>query len=510
MPADSPLLPPIEADEWQDLWWRLSHLYWILDRNGHPVLFKPNDEQRAFIKQLWYRNNILKARQLGFSTLMAILALDQCMWVPNFTAAVIDITMPDAIKKLRKVDFAYNRLPQIVKMASPVKSKAATEWMWENGSSLYCGVSARGGTTNLLHVSELGKIAARFPQKAREIITGAFESVSLDGMIVVESTAEGAAGPFFEITDAAHKAQLEKSQLTKLDFRLHFFPWYTSKDYTIDPTGVHIPESMKRYFRELQAKEGITLTPGQMAWYVAKRRSLKGDMKREYPSTVAEAFEANIEGAVYAEQMTWLRENGRICKVPLNPTLRVNTFWDLGGSDMTAIWFHQYDRLQHRFIRYREANNKGLRAWWKELEEWRLDAGFEWGRHFLPHDVDHTIQGEDITTQYSILHDCGMRNMVAVPRIHSIRAGYELTRAEMVGNVWFDKDECADGIKCLDAYQFIWNEARGVFTDEPAHNWASHGADALRQWAQSIHRVIGGDATPSIQRLKSRDRKRRH
>lgn len=507
--AETPALPPINAAEWQDPWWRLNHLYWILDKNGRPVLFRPNAEQEAFYRSLWFRNDILKARQLGFSTLMAIMALDQCLWVPNFTAAIIDITMPDAVKKLRKVEFAYKRLPEIVRQACPVKAKAATEWQWTNGSSLYCGVSARGGTTNLLHVSELGKIAARWPEKAREIITGAFESVATDGMIVVESTAEGAAGAFFEITDEAHKALLEKRRLTQLDFRLHFFPWYTAKAYRLDPTGVHIPEAMVKYFRELEAKQGIKLDAGQRAWYVAKKRTLKGDMKREYPSTVAEAFEAHIVGAIYAEQMTWLREHGRITKVPLDPTLRVNTFWDLGGSDMTAIWFHQYDRLQHRFVRYREANNRGLRAWWKEIEEWRREAGFEWGRHFLPHDADHTVLGEDITTKATILRECGMRNEVIVPRVSSIRAGYELTRDAMQGNVWIDADECSQGIKCLDNYQFVWNEARSVFTDEPLHNWASHGSDAFRQWAQAQPQTTG-ETPESIRRLKTRDRKRRH
>lgn len=510
MPADSQSLPPIQASEWTDPWWRLTHLYWILDRNGKAVRFEPNAEQEALYRSLWYRNDILKARQLGFSTFMAILALDQCMWVPNFTAAVIDITMPDAIKKLRKVEFAWERLPKAVKQACALKSKAATEWMWENGSSLYCGVSARGGTTNLLHVSELGKISARFPQKAREIVTGAFEAVAKDGIIVVESTAEGAGGPFFEITDEAHKLAQEGHTPTNLDFRLHFYPWYTSSEYSLAETGRPIPEPLKRYFRELQAKLGITLTPGQMAWYAAKKRTLKGDMKREYPSTVEEAFEAHIEGAIYADQMTWLREHGRITKVPLDPSLRVNTFWDLGANDMTTVWFHQYDRLQHRFVRYREANNKGLRWWWtEECEEFRREHGFQWGRHFLPHDADASMLGEDIQTKASILRGLGMRNEIIVPRVSTIRAGYEITRDAMTGNVWIDRDECAQGIKCLDSYQFLWNEARSVFTDEPHHNWASHGADAFRQWAQCKSQAESAQDT-GLAKLRSRDRRKTH
>jgi hypothetical protein len=508
MTANSLSLPAIRAEEWSDPWWRLTHLYWILDKNGQPVLFKPNSEQEDFYRHLWYRNDILKARQKGFSTLCSILALDQCLFVGNFTAALLDITLPDAQKKLRKIEFAWDRLPRIVRDAFPLKKKDQTEWMWENGSSVYCAVSARGGTTNLLHVSELGKISARFPLRAKEIVSGAFESVSKDGIIIVESTAEGAAGVFFDISTEARNAALEKRKETNLDFRLHFYPWYQSDEYSLDPTGVHIPEPMKAYFRQLQAKHSITLTPGQMAWYTVKRRTLKGEMKREYPSTFDEAFEAHIEGAVYAEQMTWLREQGRLTTVPLDPSLRVNTFWDLGANDMTAVWFHQHDGIRHRFVRYREANNKGLRHWWvDELEEWRKEAKFQWGRHFLPHDADASMLTEDVTTKASILRALGMTNEVIVPRISTIRAGYELTREKMVGNVWIDKDECAQGIKCMDSYQFIWSEARSVYTDEPLHNWASHGADAFRQWAQKAQDATGAQAA-SIQKFKNRSRRR--
>ena len=40
---------------------------------------------------------------------------------------------------------------------------------------------------------------------------------------------------------------------------------------------------------------------GQMAWYVKKSDTQLEDMKREYPSTPEEAFEATVEGAYYAQ-----------------------------------------------------------------------------------------------------------------------------------------------------------------------------------------------------------------
>lgn len=57
-------------------------------------------------------------------------------------------------------------------------------------------------------MSEFGKICAKFPDKAREIVTGAFEAVSLKGRITLESTAEGKSGYFYEFCQLAEKLLL--------------------------------------------------------------------------------------------------------------------------------------------------------------------------------------------------------------------------------------------------------------------------------------------------------------
>ena len=77
-----------------DPWWRLCNLYWIVDKDGRPIRFEPNTEQANFFKSLHTRNAILKARQKGFSTLMQIIALDQCLFNDNFTANTIADTLP--------------------------------------------------------------------------------------------------------------------------------------------------------------------------------------------------------------------------------------------------------------------------------------------------------------------------------------------------------------------------------------------------------------------------------
>lgn len=490
-----------------DPWWRICNLYWIIDKDGKAVRFEPNPEQEQLYRELHTRNAILKARQKGFSTFIQILALDQCLFNDHFAASVIADTLAAAMKLFRKAAFAYDMLPDEVRERRPLKSRSKTELLFENGSSFSVGTSARGGTVHLLHVSEMGKIARKYPEKAREIVTGAFEAVPLDGLIFVESTAEGNGGEFFEMCDSGRKKKEAGETLTELDFKLHFFPWFNSQEYRLAAEPVHLSSADEKYFRKVQAEARVTLDTQQRVWYLKKREVLKRDMKREYPATIKEAFEQAIEGAIYGDEMTTLRERGRICSVPVDPFEPVNTFWDLGSNDFTAIWLHQRVGAWDNFIGYMHGSHKGLRKWWAELLDWQATNGVErWGRHFLPHDGNAERQGEDIESARSVLEDkLHVKNVEIVPRVSGIDIGIDLTRERMVQTVRIDEHACAEGIKCLDSYQYEWDEKRGQWREHPLHNWASNGADAFRQWAQGYQPAASG--AESIQKFKSRPRR---
>ena len=60
-------------------------------------------------------------------------------------------------------------------------------------------------------------------------------------------------------------------------------------------------------------------------------------MLREYECS----WVANVPGAVYGNELQDLHEAGRITNVPYDPSVRVDTFWDLGVNDSTVIWFVQ-------------------------------------------------------------------------------------------------------------------------------------------------------------------------
>src|SRR5262249_20808872 len=128
----------------------------------------------------------------GISTFICLLMLDSCLFTANTHCGLIDATLADATKKLDKVRFAYEHLPSEIKGFVPIRADNATCLEWKNGSRIDVGTSHRGGTLQILHVSEMGKIAAEAPARSREIRTGAFGTVHAGQTVFVESTAAGA------------------------------------------------------------------------------------------------------------------------------------------------------------------------------------------------------------------------------------------------------------------------------------------------------------------------------
>src|SRR5262245_42875945 len=259
--------PQALTRRFSDREWRLDNLYRVVDATAREVTFRRNEAQRALWAQRWYWNLILKARQRGISTFICILMLDACLFNRNVHCGIIDATMPDATLKLDKIRFAYTKLPDELKTAVKLTGDNATSLEWSNGSRVQVGTSHRGGTLKILHVSEMGKIAATTPRRSREIRTGAFGTVHPGSTVFVESTAEGAAGDFFDLVQQAEAAQVSGKELADGEFKLVFLPWHTHETYRADPARALIPKELAEYFRDLEATQGIKLDAEQRAWY---------------------------------------------------------------------------------------------------------------------------------------------------------------------------------------------------------------------------------------------------
>lgn len=190
------------------------------------------------------------------------------------------------------------------------------------------------------------------------------------------------------------------------------------------------------------------------------------------------SFEGGVEGSYYNDLIKTARAENRICNIPLEPTVPINTFWDLGRNDTTAIWFHQQVGKEQRFIKTFERNGEGLGYYVKYLQ----DQGYTYGKHYLPHDVRVTELTTN-TSRQDMLESLGVRPLVVVDRIADINEGIQMVRNKLP-LCWFDEEGCADGLRAMEHYHKEFDEKRQTFRSYPVHDWSSNYADAFRQFAQ--------------------------
>lgn len=476
-----------------DPWWRLTSgkLYKIMikgdgDEDSLLMPFIPNGPQMELLKGFNSRNIILKARQLGFTTLIAIYFLDCVLFRENVRAAMIAQDKDTAQSIFRdKVKVAYENLPEYLREAMPLKRDSQSELLFShNNSAIRVATSARSGTLQYLHVSEFGKICAKYPERAKEVVTGSIPAVTNNGLIFIESTAEGQEGAFYDMAIRAEKQKIEGKKLSKKDYKFHFFPWWIEPRYQIPADDVIITEKDSTYFDSIEVDMGCELSIEQRAWWCAERDSTYSGqeelMWQEYPSTPKEAFQQSTEGCYYAAQMTAARKQGRIGSVPHRPGVPVNTFWDIGSGDGTGVWLHQRIGQQDNFIGYIEGWGEPYSHYVSELQK----SGYVWGVHYLPHDGNHVRQGMlNNLTPKSMLEKLGLKNIEIVPVVDDISHGIQSTR-DAFATVWIDETHCKEGIIHLDRYRKRWNSTTQRFMDTPLHDIHSECADAFRQFGQ--------------------------
>jgi hypothetical protein len=477
--------------------WRINNLYYIVDKKGSKIKFNLNWAQDELYDNMWYCNLVLKARQLGISTFICMLFLDRCLFNDNMSAGIICHTLEDAQHMFRRVKFAYDNLPDAIKKHITADNDTSQMLKLSNGSSLRVGTSLRSSTFQYLHISEFGKICAKYPDKAREIITGSLNTIGVGQYCFIESTAEGREGYFYDLSKRAQELKDNKAQLSKLDFRFHFFPWYGEKDYRIG-SCVSISNELHDYFVQLKA-QGIELDLEQKNWYALRYATQTEDMKREFPSTANECWEVSNAGTYYAKHITSARIEKRICFVPYDDALPVHTAWDLGYNDSTSIIFFQVYGKEIRIIDYIEGSGESLQHWLGIVKK----RDYVYGSHLAPHDIMVHEYTSGMTRQASA-RKLGF-SLRPVSKVDII-PGIDAVR-NILNRCWFDETKCADLIKALDNYKKDWNDRTGCWMSQPLHNWASHGADAFRTLATGLHYITGNKSIAEIEREQMESKK---
>jgi len=219
-----------------------------------------------------------------------------------------------------------------------------------------------------------------------------------------------------------------------------------------------------------KASETGYLTQGELD---AARQVMTPD---EYNQEFECSFEAAIKGAIYTVELQAARAQGRITRVPYEPILPVDTCWDLGMGDATAIWFAQSLKSgEVRCIDYYEASGEGLQHYAGVLKA----KGYSYGAHYAPHD----IQVRELASGRSRLEaaqSLGIHFRVT-PNI-ALEDGIHAARM-LFPKVWFDAEKCKPGLEALQHYRRDYNSRINEFKATPVHDWAEHGASAFRYLA---------------------------
>lgn len=499
-----------ESDQYRDLKeqlsdreWRIDNLYRIKNKDGLDIPFKRNFAQRHYSQRQWFRDVITKSRKLGFSTLIDIEILDECLFTENIKADIIDYTVDDAEAKLDIVRFAYERLPKSIRQGVPMVKSNNSEIVFGNGSSVSAGTGSRGATPQILHISEIGRIAQMKPQVAKEIRTGSITAVPQTGKVYAESTAHGTSGEFYDMVKRAENLKLQGSRLSPVDFKLHFYGWFLDPDNRIQSSLVTLTPELREYFAALLRDHAIAVDADQQAWYSKEYERLgPDDIKSEHPSSINELFFASLEGAYYKEALSRARRAGRIGhEVPWDSSRPVNTFWDIGVDDENVVGFHQSDGVRHRVIDCVRWTGEGISGGVRMLREKHEQREFLYGKHYGPHDLEnHDWSQYTAKSRKEVAAEHGI-NFIVVPRVldkaDSIDAGRRL-----IDNTWFCAKYAGSLVDNLDNYTKKWDRLNSRFLGEPAKNGHDHGADAWQQISMALQSTDIRSARPRRERSR--------
>jgi phage terminase large subunit len=226
-------------------------------------------------------------------------------------------------------------------------------------------------------------------------------------------------------------------------------------------------------------------------WFPQVLRDELEELKRKDYDEYLHVWEGEcrilLEGAVYAEELRDLVRDGRLCKVPYDPTVGVSTFWDLGWADHTSIWFAQRVGFENHIIDHYSNHLRSLDHYLGVLQS----KGYIFDTHWLPHDAKAKSLGTGKSIE-ELLRAKGFKTRI-VPRL-SLADGINAART-VFGSCWFDAERCEAGVKSLRGYHYEVVEVGGRLSKEPVHDIHSHDADAFRGLAVALKapRAKGND-----------------
>jgi hypothetical protein len=244
------------------------------------------------------------------------------------------------------------------------------------------------------------------------------------------------------------------------------------------------------WWEVIKATETNVFTPKQLEDELRQmiRENGESEGRSKFEQEYMCSFDSPVIGSYYGDQIRNAEAEGRICDVPYEKELPVNTVWDLGIGDTTAIWFYQLVGREIRLIDHYEASGVGIEHYAGVLK----DKGYIYGDHWAPHDIKVKEFGSGLS-RITTARNLGINFRVVANQ--SIDDGIHAVR-QVLPLCYFDKTKCERGLSALKNYTKDWDEKNKIYRGLPKHDWSSHTADSFRYLAVSYYPNIAPPPQP--------------
>lgn len=217
-------------------------------------------------------------------------------------------------------------------------------------------------------------------------------------------------------------------------------------------------------------------------WYLQYLEWIRDDqLRKAWLEWDREAYD--VKGAIYSSQIKQAREEGRICKVPVEKNLPIYTAWDLWINDYMSLVIFQVYWKECRVVDSYYNDGEPLDFYISRLRQ----ANYKIEKHYLPHDAN-VMSRQTGKTDYDVLTGLWERCEI-LPRTSDLRTDINHTRQQFP-YIWFDTERCRTLIEHLEIYRKERDEKHQVFKDRPYHWPESHYADAFRYMCSALDKLL--------------------
>ena len=191
------------------------------------------------------------------------------------------------------------------------------------------------------------------------------------------------------------------------------------------------------------------------------------------------SFVGNIQGSIYGDIISSLEDKKQITRVPVNPAYPVNTVFDLGFNDKTAVVFFQQVGHMINIVDYYENSNEAFPHYAQVLKE----KDYIYEHNYGPHDLEQT-EFSSGKTRREVAYQMGIKFRI-VPKI-SVEEGIHSLKM-LLPRCLIDVDNCSKLINALRHYHRKYNDKERIYSAKPVHSWSSHACDAMRYLAVGLN-----------------------